>query len=109
MGPGLIDTPEHIKRGNTLYTKVLTAYKEAGLRDDVPEIEGGDEAVDLTQLANYCSGALGLTVECSSSYDDIQNPTVCYTFDQLMESATLAFKVVMEDGLREPFNTRIAQ
>lgn len=105
--PGLIDTPEHIKRGNTLYTKVLTAYKEAGLRDDVPEIEGGDEAVDLTQLANYCSGALGLTVECSSSYDDIQNPTVCYTFDQLMESATLAFKVVMEDGLREPFNRRI--
>ena len=105
--PGLIDTPAHIQRGNELYTKVLTAYKEAGLRYDVPEIEGGDEAVDLTQLANYCSGALGLTVECSSSYDDIDDPKICYSFDQLMDSAILAFKVIMEDGLREPFNRRI--
>ena len=60
----------------------------------------------LRRLIRY-SGGFGITLECSSSYDDIHNPSIQYTFDQLMEPVFVSMKVIMEDGLESPLAERI--
>jgi hypothetical protein len=56
---------------------------------------------------NWCSGGFGITLECSSSYDDIHKPTIQYTFEQLLEPVFVSMNVIMENGLKKPLAERI--
>lgn len=101
--PSEIESFKNAEKGIRLSKLINDALYEAGLRTTPRPEKKRPETYNLTNLMGWCSGAVSLTLECSSSYDDINKPTVCYTFDQLMEPAFVALKVMMREG-RIPCN-----
>jgi hypothetical protein len=57
-------------------------------------------------MVNLASGGLGVLLECSHSSDNIHTPSLFYTFEQLMEPAFIAMKIIMEDGQEKPLAER---
>lgn len=108
VAPSQVNTKIHIDRLCELVEKANDAIMTAGLRRDKPKIDRDklSTTLNLTNVANWCSGAPGLTLECSSSYDNIHNPSVIYSFDQLMEPCFITLKVIMESGLESPLAGR---
>lgn len=108
VAPSQVNTKIHIDRLCELVEKANDAIMIAGLRRDKPKIDRDklSTTLNLTNVANWCSGAPGLTLECSSSYDNIHNPSVIYSFDQLMEPCFITLKVIMESGLESPLAGR---
>lgn len=104
--PSIVESPGHIARGGDLSAKINLAFFEAGLTTSLKERKKNPQTLNLTNLTNWCSGGLGMTLECSHSYDNVHKPTLFYSFDQLMEPVFLALKVVMRDGLKEPLAAR---
>ena len=108
IAPSQVNTKVHIDRELEILEKANAAILEAGLRKNMPK--GNPDAlpttINLTNVANWCSGAAGLTLECSSSYDNIHNPSILYTFDQMMEPCFITLKVIMESGLESPLAGR---
>ena len=107
LAPSLIDTPRHVTRGCEISEKVNRRLIEIGLRpSDKPAVLRPKETLNLSSVVNLCSGGLGLTLECSSSYDNINNPKKCYTFVEMMEPVFVAMNVIMEDGLSKSLAER---
>jgi len=105
--PSIIDTPRHVERAAALANKINLIMYEQGLRTTYAPAVPSSEALNLTSVVNWCSGGFGLTLECSSSYDNIHEPSILYTFDQMIEPVFISLKVVMEDGLEEPLAQRL--
>lgn len=107
FAPSIVESARHIERGCMLCDKINDKFLEEGLMMH-PRPKGvPSETLNLSNVTNWCSGGLSLTLECSSSYDNIHEPTVCFTFDQLMSPPFVALKVIMEDGLEKPLACRI--
>ena len=106
--PSIIDTQRHFDRGCRIAQKVNSQLWDMGLLIHERHLAvRRSETLNLSSIVNWCSGGFGITLECSSSYDDIHNPKIKYTFDQLMEPVFVSMKVIMEDGLESPLAERI--
>jgi len=108
IAPSQVNTKANIDKELEILNRANTAIMEAGLRKNVPSVDRDNlpTTINLTNVANWCSGASGLTLECSSSYDNINKPSILYTFDQLMEPCFITLKVIMECGLESPLAYR---
>ena len=108
IAPSQVNTQAHIDKELEILNKANERIMAAGLRKNVPNINRDNlpTTINLTNIANWCSGAAGLTLECSSSYDNIHNPTMLYTFDQMMEPCFITLKTIMESGLESPLACR---
>lgn len=106
--PSIIDTQRHFDRGCRIAQKVNSQLWDMGLLIHERHLTiRRSETLNLSSIVNWCSGGFGITLECSSSYDDIHNPKIKYTFDQLMEPVFVSMKVIMEDGQESPLAERI--
>lgn len=101
-----VDTPEHRERGNRICRLVNDALFEAGLQSHRTEGGKQDNTINLSNATNWCSGGLGMTLECSHSYDNIHEPKLFFTFEQLMEPPFIALKTILRDGLEIPLACR---
>lgn len=108
LGPSSVDTGAHIRRGCLIADKVNDALYDSGFNSFRRPAVQPSGTMNLTNAVNWCSGGLGLTLECSSSYDNIHTPTVMYSFEQLMSPPFIAMKVIMQDGLERPLADRAA-
>ena len=107
VAPSLINPQRHIERGCEISDKVHEILLEKGLiLKPRKKAVSKQETLNLSSIVNWCSGGFGLTLECSSSYDDINKPNICYTFDQLMEPVFVAMNVIMESGMEKPLAVR---
>jgi hypothetical protein len=108
FAPSTIDTQRHWDRGCEIANAVNKILYEKGLlvREQHLTLRKS-ETLNLSSIVNWCSGGFGITLECSSSYDDIHNPTIQYTFEQLMEPVFVSMNVIMENGLKKPLAERI--
>lgn len=104
--PAEVNYPQNLRRGLACAEKVTCALAEAGLRPQPQLPMKASKGVNLNTLATLSSGALALTLECSVSYDRPQNPTRHYSFDELMEPNFIMLKVMLKDGLEQPFVNR---
>ena len=108
FAPSTIDTKRHFDRGCRIANKVNSILWDKGLLVNERHLQlRNTETLNLSSIVNWCSGGFGITLECSSSYDNIHNPTIQYSFDQLMEPVFLSMNVIMEDGLESPLAERI--
>lgn len=108
FAPSTIDTQRHFERGCRIAQKVNSQLWDMGLLIHERHLNlRRSETLNLSSVVNWCSGGFGITLECSSSYDDIHNPKIKYTFEQLMEPVFVSMKVIMEDGLESPLAERI--
>lgn len=103
---GNVDTPAHTARGQKIADKVNDALFEAGLRTKGRYVPRPDNTINITNMVNIASGGLGILLECSHSYDNVHEPSIFYTFEQLMEPAFVTMEVIMEDGLERPLAER---
>lgn len=106
IGPSQIDIQRHVDRAADLAERINHRLFEMGLRTTEVGHREPTETINLTTIVNLCSGGFGLTLECSSSYDNIHQPTILYTFDQMIEPVFVSLKIVMEDGLKKPLAER---
>ena len=109
--PSSVDTPSHIEYGCALAQEINDAFLELGYRTTPRSLGAGPLSVtmNLTNLANWCSGGLGLTLElCSSGFDNIHKPTHTYSFDDMVDPAFVAMKIMMKRGLEKPLSCRKA-
>lgn len=106
--PSVIDTKRHVARGCEISDTINARMFRDSLRFK-PYNGKSKETLNLSSIVNWCSGGFGLTLECSSSYDNIGNPTICYTFDQMMEPVFIALKAIMESGLDKPLAGRVQE
>lgn len=104
--PSSIDTPEHVTRGSELCTMINNAFYEAGLRRTPRNVEEPSRTINMTNMTEWCSGGLGLTLENYHGCADSRGVVVEYSFDQLMEPAFIALTVVMREGLVKPLAGR---
>jgi hypothetical protein len=108
FAPSTIDTQRHFDRGSRIAEKVNAILCEQGLLIHERHMKlRRSETLNLSSIVNWCSGGFGITLECSSSYDDIHDPKIKYTFDQLMEPVFISMNVIMEDGMNSPLAERI--
>ena len=108
FAPSTIDTKRHFDRGCRIANKVNSILWDKGLLVNERHLQlRNTETLNLSSIVNWCSGGFGITLECSSSYDNIHNPTIQYSFDQLMEPVFVSMNVIMEDGLESPLAERI--
>lgn len=108
FAPSTIDTQRHFERGCRIADKVNSQLSDMGLLiHERHKNLRRSETLNLSSIVNWCSGGFGITLECSSSYDDIHNPKIKYTFEQLMEPVFVSMNVIMEDGLESPLAERI--
>jgi hypothetical protein len=108
FAPSTIDTQRHWDRGCEIANAVNKILYEKGLLVREQDLTlRKSETLNLSSIVNWCSGGFGITLECSSSYDDIHNPTIQYTFEQLMEPVFVSMNVIMENGLKKPLAERI--
>ena len=107
VAPSVIDTPRHVARGLEISEETNKRLRDMGLRPaDKPVVLRPKETLNLSSVVNWCSGGFGLTLECSSSYDNMDNPKKCYTFVEMMEPVFVAMNVIMENGLTKPLAER---
>lgn len=106
VAPSVVDTKRHVERAAEIADTLNARYLRDSLRFK-PASRRKSETLNLSSIVNWCSGGFGITLECSSSYDNIDNPKVCYTFDQLMEPVFMAMKGIMESGLIKPLAERV--
>ena len=104
--PSQTDTDAHKSRASELCLKADKALVAAGLRQSVRKPSAPNGTLNITNLTNWCSGGLGITLE---------NYHGCYTpkgqkwdcsFEQLMAPAFVVLKVIMADGLERPLAER---
>ena len=108
FAPSTIDTKRHFDRGCRIANKVNSILWDKGLLVNERHLQlRNTETLNLSSIVNWCSGGFGITLECSSSYDNIHNPTIQYSFDQLMAPVFVSMNVIMEDGLESPLAERI--
>ena len=108
FAPSSIDTKRHFDRGCRIAEKVNRTLWDKGLMIHERHLTlKKSETLNLSSIVNWCSGGFGITLECSSSYDDVHKPQIQYTFDELMEPVFISMKVIMEDGLESPLAERI--
>lgn len=106
IAPSILNYPANVERGLELVQKVNDAFLAAGLRTAPANPPKPTNTLNLNNLATMSSGALALTLECSVSHNKPKDPTVTYTFDQLMEPNFIMLKVMMKEGLEKPFIDR---
>lgn len=105
----LVDTPQHIRRGAVLCSLVNVALFTAGIQPKLSDGGRPDNTINLSNATNWCSGGLGMTLECSHSCY-AQNGSRCeLSFEQMMEPAFISMEIIMRDGLREPLACRPGQ
>lgn len=106
--PSVIDTERHLARGCEIADTVNARLLATGLRLK-PYKGRSSETLNLSSIVNWCSGGFGITLECSSSYDNIDKPNICYTFSEMMEPVFISMKAIMESGLSKPLAERVHQ
>ena len=107
VAPSLVNPQRHIDRGCEISDRIHEILLEEGLiLKPRKKTVSKQETLNLSSAVNWCSGGFGLTLECSSSYDNIDKPKICYTFDQLMEPVFISMNVIMESGLEKPLAVR---
>ena len=101
--PTLLFYPAHQRRGAAWATTANDLMFKAGLRKEAlaEPLKARGATFNLNTLMMYASGALAVTLECSTC--SLENN---YTFDQLIEPNYIALKVIMEDGLTAPIADR---
>ena len=104
--PSNVETPAHRERATYLARTANKAMFDAGLRKTPRTSEKTSNTLNLTNLTEWCSGGLGMTLECPQSFDNARNPSKLYTFEQMMEPVFIVMKIVMEDGMRAPLAGR---
>jgi hypothetical protein len=108
LDPAAINYPQSIERGRRCARAVNEALCAAKLRDRVPADRKTANTFNLNTMAMLASGALALTLECSVSADYPPQKPCNYTFDEMMEPNFIMLKVLLADGLKEPFADRAA-
>lgn len=106
LAPSLVNYPANVERGLELVQKVNDAFLASGLRTAPAKPPKPTSTLNLNNLATMSSGALALTLECSVSCEKPKDPTITYTFDQLVEPNFVMLKVMMKEGLEKPFIDR---
>jgi hypothetical protein len=104
--PSQVETAAHEKRADELCRKVNTAFFEAGLRPDNKQGGKHTTTINITNLTNWCSGGLGITLENNHSCYDANGKICLQSFEQMMAPAFVALKVIMADGLERPLAER---
>lgn len=98
LAPSAAGYPVMVARALREAAAVNRALEAAGLREDIPELRPG-RTFNINDLAAFSSGALALTLECSCVMEK-------YDFEQQMEPNFIALKVLLKNGLAEPFADR---
>ncbi len=106
--PSAFNYDAHVKRGNELAMKVNDAIRQSGLRSSVPTTPNNGNTFNLNTMATLASGALSLTLECGVSCLYPPQKPLSYTFDQMMEPNFITLKVLLREGLQQPFVDRAA-
>ena len=76
------------------------------LADAKTQKNTGRNTLNLTNLVTWCSGGVGLTLECyHGCYTKSGKIHEC-TFSQLMAPAFISLKTIMKEGLVEPLAPR---
>jgi hypothetical protein len=108
LAPTAINYPLHLERGRRCARLVNEALCAAKLRDKVPADHKTANTFNLNTMATLASGALALTLECCVSADYPPQKPCDYTFEEMMEPNFIMLKVLLADGLKEPFADRAA-
>lgn len=109
LDPGAINYPSYLERGRRCVQLVNEALCAAKLRDNVPTAPPkAANTFNLNTMAMLASGALALTLECCVSADYPPQKPCNYTFEEMMEPNFIMLKVLLADGLKNPFADRAA-
>lgn len=108
IDPTAIDYPQYIERGRRCVRLVNEALCGAKLREKVPAERKTANTFNLNTMATFASGALALTLECCVSADYPPQKPCDYTFDEMMEPNFIMLRILLADGLKEPFADRLA-
>ena len=108
LDPSAINYPRYIERGRRCARLVNEALCAAKLRDRVPADKKTANTFNLNTMATLASGALALTLECCVSADYPPQKPCDYTFEEMMEPNFIMLKILLADGLKEPFADRAA-
>ena len=103
--PSCVDDTNNYDRACELFELVNAEFRQAGLAVREKK-NAGRNTLNLTNLVTWCSGGVGLTLECYHGCYNKSGKIHEYTFDQLMAPAFVALKTLMTDGLREPLAPR---
>lgn len=104
--PSQIETPYHIELGREISDAANRAIFDAGLVGVYQQQKPSNETLNLTNIINWCSGGLGLTLECAHSCYTSRGYRYEYTFDQMMEPPFIVMKVIMKRGLEVSLSGR---
>ena len=104
--PSQVETDAHVKRGFDLCAKINEAFFDAGLRPNKGQKGKTSTTMNITNLTNWCSGGLGITLENNHSCYDQSGKICLQSFEQMIAPAFIALKVVMRDGLETPLAVR---
>lgn len=96
--PSEVETPYHVTLGRKISDAANRAIFDAGLVDEYQQQDPSNETLNLTNIINWCSGGLGLTLECAHSCYTSKGFRYEYTFDQMMEPPFIVLKAVMKEG-----------
>ena len=104
--PSQVETEAHRERGFEICDKVNQAFFDAGLRPNKGSKGKLSTTLNITNLTNWCSGGLGITLENNHSCYDPKGKICLQSFEQMMAPAFVALKVIMADGLEKPLAGR---
>lgn len=103
--PSYVDDKRNYERASELFELLNAEFRQAGLTSKVKK-NTGRNTLNLTNLVTWCSGGVGLTLECyHGCYTKSGKIHEC-TFSQLMAPAFISLKTIMKEGLVEPLAPR---
>lgn len=106
IAPTTIDTPANLEKGKYFTRLINDAIYSAGLVASPRKDEKSEDTVNLTTLIPLCCGGIALTLENAHGCYTPKGKVFSYTFEELMAPASIALRVVMKEGLRQPIATR---
>ena len=104
--PSAVNPPQLLQTGSILCEKMHQAFFEAGLQKEFKNPTKCSNTYNLTSLAAWCSGGLGLTLECCHCCGNQQGIDFIYSFEEMMQPAFIALKTAMRYGLENDFACR---
>ena len=103
--PSYVDDKQNYERASELFELLNAEFRQAGLTSKVRK-NTGRNTLNLTNLVTWCSGGVGLTLECYHGCYTKSGKIHEYTFGQLMAPAFISLKTIMKEGLVEPLAPR---
>lgn len=98
LAPSALNYPAHITRSLELRKTVMNRLAEAGFSKEPPVSEALRNTLDINTQVTFCSGALAITFESQSRFEQ--------TLADRIEILFLLLETLLKEGLKKTFSDR---